>query len=113
LLHGVAAETTARVAGLAERLEPVGWICATFGSQRDSRFGTGIRLAGDTFAAVDGDEPGVPHAYFDERSLRAILVPYFEVTSLIEWDATQTAGSWAHATPLSDAVHWFFIGRRR
>jgi hypothetical protein len=70
-------------------------------------------LPGDTFAALDGDEAGVPHAYFDERSLRAILEPHFDVTSLIEWDATKTAGSWAHATPLSEAVHWFFVGQRR
>jgi hypothetical protein len=113
LLHGVATETKARIAGLAERLEPDGWMCATFGSQRDSRFGKGVRLAGDTFAALDGDEPGVPHAYFDEQSLRAMLEPHFDVTSLIEWDATQTTGNWAHATPLSDAAHWFFIGRRQ
>jgi len=113
LLHGVASEMKVRVAGLAARLEPDGWMCATFGSQRDARFGNGIRVAGDTFASLDGDEPGVPHAYFDERSVRTILEPLFDVLSLIEWDAAQTAGSWAHATPLSDAAHWFFTGRRR
>jgi hypothetical protein len=112
LLHGFATDTKARIAGLAQRLERDGWMCATFGSQTDARFGQGIRLAGNTFATGDGDEPAVPHAYFDERSLRAILEPHFDITSLIEWDAAQTAGSWAHATPLSDAVHWFFIGRR-
>jgi hypothetical protein len=112
LLHGLARETKVRIAGLAARLKPEGWMCATFGSQRDARFGRGVRVAGDTFASADGDEPGVSHAYFDERSLRTLLEPYFEIEMLEECDATQTAGGWAHATPLSDAVHWFFIGRR-
>ncbi|HXM07818.1 MAG TPA: hypothetical protein VN936_10145, partial [Candidatus Acidoferrum sp.] len=57
LLHGFATDTKARIAGLAQRLERDGWMCATFGSQRDARFGQGIRLAGNTFAAGDGDEP--------------------------------------------------------
>ena len=113
LLHGLAHETQARVAGLAARLNPGGWMCATFGSPRDARFGKGVRLAPDTFAAIAGDEAGIAHAYFDARSLRAILEPCFEIALLAERDATQTAGRWAHATPLSDAVHWFFVGRKR
>jgi hypothetical protein len=113
LLHGFAPAMHPRIAGLAGRSKPDGWMCATFGSKRDARFGKGVRLAEDTFAARDGDEPGVPHAYFDERSLRAMLGVFFEITLLAERDATQTSGDWAHATPLSDAVHWFFTGRRR
>jgi SAM-dependent methyltransferase len=113
LLHGYAPAMTARIAALAGRLETGGWLCATFGSRRDARCGTGIRLDEATFAAADGDEAGVPHAYFDESSLRALLAPYFDVALLSERDATQTAGRWAHTTPLNDAVHWFAIARHR
>jgi SAM-dependent methyltransferase len=112
LLHGFASEIPARIEMLAGRLEPGGWMCATFGSQRDARYGSGMRLGDDTFAAVDGDEPGVAHAYVDEASLRRMLEPFFELESLNESDAGETAGSWAHASPLSDAVHWIVIGRR-
>jgi hypothetical protein len=108
LLHGFAAAMPARIARLAERLEPGGWFYAAFGSQRDARFGTGTRLEDATFSREDGDEPGVAHAYFDEPALRAMLTPHFEIKTLEERDATQTAGRWAHTTtPLTDAVHWF------
>jgi SAM-dependent methyltransferase len=113
LLHGSASDIPARVSSLALRLEAGGWMCATFGSQRDARYGAGTRIDDDTFAATDGDERGVAHAYFDGTALRVMLEPLFEVRLLEERNASQTAGSWAHATPLSDAVHWFFIGERR
>jgi hypothetical protein len=113
LLHGFAPEMPARIEMLAGRLEPGGWMCATFGSQRDARYGSGTRVGDDTFAAVDGDEPGIAHAYFNDRSLRTMLEPFFEIVALTEIDAGKTAGTWAHRTPLSDAVHWLFIGRRQ
>jgi hypothetical protein len=113
LLHGYASSMAIRIASLAGRLEPLGWMCATFGSRRDGRYGVGLQLEAGTFAVQTGDEPGVPHTYFDEASLRAMLDADFEIATLDERDAAQTAGRWAHSTPLSNAVHWFFAGRRR
>jgi hypothetical protein len=113
LLHGYASAMGARVHGLAEHLHPEGWLCATFGSKRDARYGTGTRLENGTFASESGDEAGVAHAYFDEPSLRALLEPDFDILELAERDAGQTAGTWAHSAPLTGALHWFFVGRRR
>jgi hypothetical protein len=113
LLHGTATAMPGRVERLARRLRPGGWMCATFGSTADERFGVGDRLDDATFAPRDGDEIGVSHAYFDESRLRAILDPYFDVAVLDRQDASQTAGRWAHSQPLTGAVHWFFVGSVR
>jgi SAM-dependent methyltransferase len=113
LLHGIASVMNGRVERLARRLRPGGWMCATFGSTADRRFGVGERLDDATFVSRDGDETGIPHAYFDEPALRKMLHAYFEVVSLGRHDAAQTAGRWAHSQPLTGAVHWFFVGSVR
>ncbi|MBV8196925.1 MAG: hypothetical protein JO263_02210 [Candidatus Eremiobacteraeota bacterium] len=56
----------------------------------------------------------MPHVYFDEPRLRALLEPLFEIEALEEQDVDRIVGRWAHQQqPLSGAVHWFAIARRR
>jgi hypothetical protein len=99
-LHGTPAEIAARVAAAAQRLDPGGLFYATFGSKRDARFGTGIEIARDCYAAREGDERGVPHGFFDDEGLRDMLAALFEIESLRE-------------TPAAHGVHWIAIARRR
>jgi hypothetical protein len=59
------------------------------------------------WAAVDGPEAGVLHLYLAEPDVRELLSG-FEIRSLCEGSAAETAGRWAHteaeAAPL---IHWF------
>jgi hypothetical protein len=114
LLHGSVESIAMRVRVVAGSLERGGLLYATFGSTRDARFGRGERLGDATFAPLDGDERGVAHTYFDREGLSALLAPYFQVESLHERDADETAGKWAHREePLRFAVHWFATARKR
>jgi SAM-dependent methyltransferase len=113
LLHGMATAMPRRVERLARRLRPGGWMCATFGSTADERFGVGDRFDDATFAPRDGDEMGVKHAYLDESALRTLLDAHFDIAILDRHDAALTAGRWAHSQPLTGAVHWFFVGSVR
>jgi SAM-dependent methyltransferase len=114
LLHGTRPAIAARVRAIAAALEDGGWLCATFGSSRDARFGEGERIDDSTYAPIAGDERGVVHTYFSREELRALLEPYFAIESLTEHGVDRVAGSWAHQErPLTGAVHWFVIARRR
>ncbi|MGA8474016.1 MAG: hypothetical protein WB681_03020 [Candidatus Cybelea sp.] len=114
LLHGAPSAISAKVRLIAEYLEPLGLLYATFGSRRDERFGKGSRIDALTFAPMQGDERGVAHAFFDRAALRAILEPRFAIEYLEEHAVDAVAGSWAHRdVPLSGAVHWFTIARMR
>lgn len=114
LLHGAPHSIEARVRAIANRLHADGLLFATFGSKRDSRFGRGERIDDSTFAPDDGDERGVPHAYFDRDQLRALLEPHFEIESLQQQGVDDIAGPWAHRErPLAGACHWFLVGRKR
>ncbi len=114
LLHGTPQKIAARVRALARRLESGGFFYATFGSTRDARFGQGERIDDSTFSPDDGDERGVAHVYFDRERLLALLVMDFEVESLREQSVDEVAGSWAHrARPLTGAVHWYAMARKR
>ncbi|MBV9233813.1 MAG: methyltransferase domain-containing protein [Candidatus Eremiobacteraeota bacterium] len=114
LLHGDSETVAHATRRIAWALKPGAWLYGTFGSSRDARFGQGQRIDDCTFAPLQGDERGVPHVYFNERRLRALLEPYFGVESLEEHDVDRVAGSWAHRErPLSGAVHWFATARRR
>ena len=111
LLHGTPADIEAilREIGRVNRRDAL--IFATFGSQRDARFGKGARVGAQSFAPTDGDEAGVTHSYFNERELRALLRD-FKIERLEEVDVDRIAGAWAHVqTPLHGAVHWFAILR--
>jgi Methyltransferase domain len=114
LLHGSPRSVEARLRAIASRLGNDGLLYATFGSKHDSRFGRGERIDDSTFAPDDGDERGVPHAYFDREQLRALLELDFEIESLQEQSVDDVAGAWAHRElPLAGAYHWFAVGRRR
>jgi hypothetical protein len=114
LLHGTPASIATLLSRIADRLEPQAPLFATFGSVRDRRYGEGSWIEPYVYAPAEGDERGVPHAFFDRRRLRLLIEPLFEIESLEERDVDTLAGSWAHARrPLEDAVHWFVIARRR
>jgi hypothetical protein len=113
-LHGTAAEIAERLDALAAHLEPDALLAATFGSTADARFGNGTALDPSTFVPDEGDERGVPHAYFTDSQLRALLEPQYAIESIEERAVDEIAGKWAHREiPLSGAVHWFVIARRR
>ena len=79
----------------------------TLGSRRDPRFGGGMVLDEATRVGTTGTEAGIPHAYFDEVSARRLLSDW-EILSLEEQSAAETAGRWAHApSELESMVHWF------
>ena len=113
-LHGTAAEVAERVDALAAHLEPDAVLAATFGSVNDARFGCGIEIDPSTFAPKAGDEAGVPHAFFTQSQLCALLEPQYEIESIEECGVDEIAGKWAHPeAPLTGAVHWFVLARRR
>jgi len=114
LLHGDSNSLKEMMSAVARALRSGAFLYATFGSSRDARFGRGERVDDLTFAPSEGDERGVPHAYYDEQRLRALLEPYFKIESLEEHDVDRVAGSWAHREEtLAGAIHWFAIARRR
>jgi len=114
LLHGTPQSVAERIDAIANALARDGLFFATFASTKDARYGRGEQIADETFAPSEGDERGVPHVYYGEERLRAILLPYFEVESLDERSADAIAGAWAHpSTPLRGAVHWFLKARRK
>lgn len=86
---------------------------ATFASTADARFGHGERIGENVYAALSGDEAGVPHVYYDERRLRKLLDPQVTIDSLEEIDASAIVGRWAHAVMPHGTVHWFVRARRR
>lgn len=114
LLHGTPAAIAAQLDAVADALEPQAPLFATFASVNDARYGTGDALEPYVYAAVDGDEVGVAHAYFDGDRLRALLAGRFTIESMRETNVDDVAGTWAHRTqPLRGAVHWFVVAARR
>ncbi|MFY9719021.1 MAG: hypothetical protein WAK16_05190 [Candidatus Cybelea sp.] len=114
LLHGNVAAVAQRVTDIAALLEKNGLLYATFGSVRDARFGVGERLDEFTFAPSEGDERGVPHAFFDRERLAELLEQDYAIESLEEHAVDEVVGSWAHRqAPLAGAAHWFAIAKVR
>ena len=114
LLHGTTADIAGLLAQIADRLPGGAPLLCTFGSVRDARFGTGRRLGPNTFAPLDGDERDVPHTFFDEGRLRAIVAADWDVQSLLERNVDNIAGTWAHAEkPLRGSLHYLASLRRR
>jgi SAM-dependent methyltransferase len=113
-LHGTAAEIAERLDALATHLEPDALLAATFGSTSDARFGKGSRVDASTYAPDDGDERGVPHAFFTQSQVSALLEPEYEIEWIQEHGVDEIAGRWAHhVAPLAGAIHWFVLARRR
>lgn len=114
LLHGTPAEIAAALAGIAAALPPRAPFHATFGNRADARFGSGTAVGEATFVPISGDEAGVPHSFFDDAELRALVEPAFEIESVAAQEVDDVAGTWAHGErPLEGAVHWFVVARRR
>ncbi|MEO9171263.1 MAG: hypothetical protein ABI278_08805 [Candidatus Aquilonibacter sp.] len=108
LLHGTSTEIALLLEQVAGRIERGAPFFCTFGSARDARFGQGTRIDAQTFAPVDGDEAGVAHTFFSESQLREVLRDRWIVESLVEGNADNIAGRWAHGKkPLERSVHYF------
>lgn len=113
-LHGTAGEIAQRLDALAAHLEPDAVFAATFGSTSDARFGRGTEVDPSTYAPDDGDERGVPHAFFTQSQIHALLEPEYEIEWIEERNVDEIAGTWAHRdAPLSGAIHWLVLARRR
>jgi hypothetical protein len=112
LLHGVPAAVAAALASVRDRLAPGAPVFFTLGSKRDPRFGAGQSAGPDTFASDAGSEAGVPHCYFDESGVRALLTG-LTLEALEERNAAASAGAWAHEPHESATIiHWFVRARR-
>ncbi len=107
LLHGREDEIAASIEAVRSALAPRGLLYATLGSTSDPRYGRGRAMSAGTYAPIDGSERGVPHTYFNACEARALLRG-FDVETLEERPAAETAGRWAHsAQEARTLVHWF------
>jgi hypothetical protein len=113
-LHGTSAKLRAGIAELRRVLRPNAPIFITLGSFKDARYGLGIPFDERSFAPGEGDELGIPHAYFDHDGVIELLFG-FEIESMEEVDVDQIVGRWAHAEDDAEVgrVHWFVVARRR
>ena len=111
-LHGTSAKLRAGVAELRRVLRPHAPIYVTLASLRDARYGLGIPFDERSFAPGDGDEAGIPHAYFDRDGVIELLYG-FTIESMEEVDVDEIVGRWAHADDdLAGRVHWFVVARK-
>ena len=114
LLHDTVEAIGAAIETIAGKLEPGGRLFATFGSVRDARFAQGLEVQRFVYAPLEGDERGIPHAFFDEDRLRALLERRFALESVEERNADEIAGDWAHREkPLRSSAPWFVHARKR
>ena len=109
-LHGATAKLRAGIAELRRVLRPGARAYLTLGSVEDERFGLGLALDDNTFAPGDGDEQGIPHAYFDRDGVIELLRG-FDILSLEHVDADSEVGRWAHSNP-SGIRHWWVVALR-
>jgi hypothetical protein len=113
LLHGTPERIAAAIAHTAAHLAAGAPFFLTLGTKSDPRFGAGLSGGPDTYAATSGSEAGVPHAYFDDAGVRALLRD-FTIDALVESSAAETSGSWAHSAAEAETLrHWFVRARRR
>jgi hypothetical protein len=111
-LHGASAKLRAGIAELRRVLLPKAPIFITLGSFKDARYGLGIPLDERSFAPGEGDELGIPHAYFDRDGVIELLFG-FDIVSLEEVEVDDIVGRWAHDDDeLSGRVHWFVEARK-
>jgi hypothetical protein len=107
-LHGATDKLRLGLGELRRVLRPGSRIYLTFGSIRDARYGLGIPHDERTFAPGEGEEVGIPHAYFDRDGLRELLEPQgFTIERLEEVDVDDVVGAWAHPDGSDGRVHWF------
>jgi hypothetical protein len=110
-LHGQTDKVRVGLGELRRVLLPDSPAFLTFGSILDARYGLGVPFDERTFAAGDGDEAGVPHAYFDRDGLREVLTGY-TIDTMEEIEVDAIVGRWAHSDPVGGRVHWFVVARK-
>jgi len=111
-LHGASAKLRAGIAELRRVLRPDAPIFITLGSFKDARYGLGIPFDERSFAPGEGDELGIPHAYFDRDGVIELLFG-FDIDSMEEVDVDDIVGRWAHADDdVAGRVHWFVQARK-
>lgn len=111
-LHGASAKLRAGIAELRRVLKPGAPVYLTLGSFKDARYGLGVPLDERSFAPGEGDEAGIPHAYFDRDGVIEVLFG-FEIASLEEVEVDDVVGRWAHGDDaVAGRVHWFVVARR-
>lgn len=112
-LHGTTAKLRAGFAELRRVLLPGAPVFLTLGSIRDARYGLGVPHDERSFAPGDGDEAGVPHAYFDRDGIFEILRGFFVVDEMADVVVDEIVGRWAHTDDdLTGRVHWFVRATR-
>ncbi len=92
-------------------LRPNAPVFITLGSFRDVRYGLGIPVDERSFAPGEGDEVGIPHAYFDRDGVIEMMAGYV-IDTMEEVDVDDIVGRWAHEDDVGGRVHWFVIARR-
>jgi hypothetical protein len=112
-LHGASAKLRAGIAELRRVLRPNAPAYITLGSFKDARYGLGIALDERSFAPGEGDEAGIPHAYFDRDGVIELLFG-FTIESMEEVDVDEIVGRWAHGDDdtVAGRVHWFVVAQR-
>jgi hypothetical protein len=110
-LHGASDKVRAGIAELRRVLRHGAPVYLTLGSIRDARYGLGVPLDDRSFAPGDGEEAGIPHAYFDRDGVIETMRG-FTIASLEEVDADATAGRWAHGDEPIGRVHWFVVATK-
>lgn len=112
-LHGTTAKLRAGFAELRRVLRPGAPIFITLGSIADARYGLGIPFDERSFAPGEGEEVGIPHAYFDRDGVNEVLEGFFTIEEAEEVDVDEIVGRWAHAeNDVTGRVHWFVRARR-
>jgi SAM-dependent methyltransferase len=112
-LHGTSDKVRLGIAELRRVLRPNAPIYITLGSFKDARYGLGIPFDERSFAPGDGDEVGVPHAYFDRDGVIEMLFG-FEIEEMEEVEVDEIVGRWAHAgDEIAGRVHWFVVAHRK
>ncbi|MDB5070560.1 MAG: hypothetical protein JWM87_1671 [Candidatus Eremiobacteraeota bacterium] len=113
-LHGASPKLRAGIAELRRVLRPNAPIYVTLGSIKDARYGLGIPFDERSFAPGEGDETGIPHAYFDRDGVIELLFG-FEIESMEEVEVDAIVGRWAHGAgdDVAGRVHWFVVARRK
>jgi hypothetical protein len=110
-LHGVTSKLRAGIGELRRVLRAGAPIFITLGSIADARYGLGIPLDERTFAPGDGDETGIPHAFFDRDGVTELLYG-FTVDTIEEVGVDAIVGRWAHPGDDTGRVHWFVQAHR-
>ncbi len=112
LQHGSLAQVAAAVGAARNRLRPGALFFLTLGSKRDPRYASGRRIDANVVAPRDGAEAGVPHVFLDESEVVTLLAG-FDLDSVVEDSAAETAGTWAHTADEARTLVHFFVRARR